>query len=385
MLERVDSLHSEIDRLCWDMYGLPDGARKSLMVAVSEFQSDAGVSEDEDDATEEGTPSVTLAAQAADLLSYIMGCAFGRWDIRYPIGQKQSPELPNAFAALPTCPPGMLQNADGRPAEPNDLTSDYPIRIPWPGVIVDDKGHLDDVEIRVREAMDAIWGRQKDAIEQEVCDILKCKSLRDYIQKPSGFFADHLKRYSKSRRQAPIYWPLSTASGSYTLWIYCHRLTNQTLYSCINDFVEIKQKQVSEDLVKLRNKSGRNAGEEKDLERLSSLDSELKDLRNELLRVAAFWRPDLNDGVQITAAPLWQLFRFPKWRNALKETWEKLEKGEYDWAHLALEIWPDRVRGKCRHDKSLAVAHGLEELYEEPPTEQKKGGRRKKAASEGEE
>lgn len=322
---------------------------------------------------------------AHSIISYCVGCAFGRWDIRYATGKQPLPSTPDPFAALPLLPPGMLQNAQGMPAEANDVPADYPVSISWPGIIVDDKDHSDDIEKRLRKVTDIIWGERRDAIEQEACDILGCKSLRDYFQKPSGFFADHLKRYSKSRRQAPIYWPLSTESGSYTLWIYCHRLTNQTLYSCINDFVEIKQKQVSEDLGKLRNKSSRNAGEEKDLERLSSLDSELKDFRDELLRIAAFWKPYLNDGVQITAAPLWQFFRFPKWRNALKETWEKLEKGEYDWAHLALDIWPDRVRGKCRNDKSLAVAHGLEELYEEPTTGQKKRGRRKKAASEGEE
>jgi hypothetical protein len=55
----------------------------------------------------------------------------------------------------------------------------------------------------------------------------------------------------------------------------------------------------------------------------------------------------------------------------LKETWEKLEKGDYDWAHLAYTLWPTRVREKCKTDKSLAIAHGLEELYVEPPTSAK--------------
>jgi hypothetical protein len=41
----------------------------------------------------------------------------------------------------------------------------------------------------------------------------------------------------------------------------------------------------------------------------------------------------------------------------LKDTWTKLEKGDYDWAHLAMAYWPDRVREKCKTDKSLAIAH----------------------------
>ena len=44
----------------------------------------------------------------------------------------------------------------------------------------------------------------------------------------------------------------------------------------------------------------------------------------------------------------------------LKDTWAKLEKGDYDWAHLAMAYWPDRVREKCKTDKSLAIAHDLE-------------------------
>ncbi len=50
----------------------------------------------------------------------------------------------------------------------------------------------------------------------------------------------------------------------------------------------------------------------------------------------------------------------------------KLEKGDYDWAHLAMAYWPNRVREKCKTDKSLAIAHGLEALYVEPKAAPKK-------------
>ena len=32
---------------------------------------------------------------------------------------------------------------------------------------------------------------------------------------------------------------------------------------------------------------------------------------------------------------------------------------------LAMTYWPDRVREKCKSDKSLAIAHKLENLYVE--------------------
>src|SRR5690606_20395168 len=139
-----------------------------------------------------------------------------------------------------------------------------------------------------------------------------------------------------------IYWPLSTSSGSYTLWLYYHRLTDETLYTCVNDFVDPKLKRVTEAVAGLRAKSGRSAADERELERLIAFEAELKDFRDELLRIVKFWKPNLNDGVQITAAPLWKLFQHRLWQKKLKETWEKLEAGDYDWAHLAYSIWPDR-------------------------------------------
>ena len=208
-----------------------------------------------------------------------------------------------------------------------------------------------------------IWGDRADAIEAEACEILDVRTLRDYFRKPAAFFADHLKRYSKSRRQAPIYWPLSTPSGSYTLWLYYHRLTDQTLYACVNDFVEPKLRQVTDEANRLRQQGGRSSAQERELERLNDLQQELAGFRDELLRIARFWRPNLNDGVQITAAPLWRLFQHRPWQKTLKETWEKLEAGDYDWAHLAMSIWPERVVPKCVTDRSLAIAHDLEDLF----------------------
>ena len=99
-----------------------------------------------------------------------------------------------------------------------------------------------------------------------------------------------------------------------------------------------------------------------------------------LLRLAPLWKPNLNDGVLITAAPLWKLFRLSKWQKDLSACWKDLEAGEYDWAHLAHTIWPDRVRQKCKKDRSLAIAHSLESLceIEAPKPKAKKSSRKSK-------
>ena len=82
-------------------------------------------------------------------------------------------------------------------------------------------------------------------------------ALRVYFRDPNKFFKDHLSRYSKSRRKAPIYGPLSTESGTYTLWIYYHRLTADTLYACITNFVAPKQEQAEKTLARLAAGHGR--------------------------------------------------------------------------------------------------------------------------------
>ena len=49
-----------------------------------------------------------------------------------------------------------------------------------------------------------------------------------------------------------------------------------------------------------------------------------------------------------------------------KKYWQALERGDYDWSHLAMRYWPERVEAKCRTDKSFAIAHGRMDLYAEP-------------------
>ena len=300
------------------------------------------------------------------LVSYLIGCNFGRWDIRYASEIKEPPPLPDPFKTLPTCPPGMLQNKNGLPVSPIDVDSDYPLAICWDGILVDDEGHQKDIVGQIRTAIFAIWGKKAEQIEQEICNTLNVSSLRKYFSTPNRFFAKHLKEYTESRRQAPIYWLISTASGGYKMWLYYNRLNDQTIYKCINDYIEPKLSQISEALTDLRNKFNRNPQDEQNFEKLSNSELEIRDLRNELVRIAKFWKPNFNDGVEITAAPLWRFVPHRPWQRRLKQTWEKMKKGDFDWAHLAYSIWPDRVIRASHKNRSFAIAHDLEsDLWEE--------------------
>jgi hypothetical protein len=286
----------------------------------------------------------------------------------------------------------MLCGADGLPAAEDP--PGYPLRISWDGIVVDDPGldnesqtHREDIIRRMREALDLLWGDRAGAIEQEACEILGVRHLREYIRNPNHFFDDHLKRYSKSRRKAPIYWPLSTSSNSYTVWVYYHRLTDQTLYSIVNEYLGPKMAEVERWISRLEEQrgaaSGREAAQLGDrLQEARVFLGELTEFRAELLRVAELpYKPNLNDGVIINAAPLYRLFRHRGWARDTQETWRKLESGEYDWAHMALNVWPERVKQVCRGDRSIAIAHGLEELYEASVTEARPRRRRQEVTS----
>lgn len=100
------------------------------------------------------------------------------------------------------------------------------------------------------------------------------------------------------------------------------------------------------------------------LTHVGALVEELRTFRDEIARVAPLWHPDLNDGVIINFAPLWRLTPRPRgWQKECRDTWTKLTRGDYDWAHLAMHLWPERVVRKCREDRSLAIAHGLDHQF----------------------
>lgn len=303
------------------------------------------------------------------LFSYFVGVVFGRWSIKTLIHGHTDNEGVKIFEPVPICPPAMLVDDQGLPVK--SPPPGYPVGFSPDGILVNSAGvgsassSERDLLYQLRQTLRAISDNDAALMEAELCELLGVRSLRDYVSRPSAFFGDHLTLYSKSRRKAPIYWPLSTDSGSYTLWVYYPRLSDQTLYVCVNDYIDTKLNDIARDLKRLRAIEQVSVNQQNEIDTLVELERELKVMREELLRVAKLpYKPDRNDGVLITAAPLWSLLNHKSWKKDLKKCWEELEAGKYDWAHLAYAIWPDRVREVCRHDKSIAIAQGLEELYE---------------------
>lgn len=304
---------------------------------------DVSEDDDEDDASEDDDVELAHSDrdEISDCVSFAFGASIGRWaasNLHFTQTDMDEPEIQSV-------PNGQL------------LSTAHQTKI-----LVDDVGHKNDVISSMLATVDGIASEHSES----VCNVISAEGFRNRM--PVDFFAEHLARYTSFRRQAPIYWPISTESGSYTLWFYYHRLTDQTLYKAVNDFVDPKLRDdIRPSLKDLRAIKDRSSIQEKELGKLTELESELEQFKADLLEIAAFWKPNLNDGVQITAAPLWKFFRHTAWRNKLKKTWEELQEGTYDWAHLALSIWPERVvKEKCTTDRSIAIAHDLvEQLWHE--------------------
>ena len=354
-------LQAEINAIAFDLYGFSPADRAAAQASqgvATPGDTEASAADDDQDEEDQAAP----IDQSAGLLSWAVGVAFGRFDWRLATGERAAPPEPEPFDPLPAKSPGMLP--DG--ATPFHTHA---------GILVDDPGHPQDLARLVEGVLETVFATGQSGTGEASAPIdghprvSDPRSLltdtRRRLQRE--FFALHLRRYSKSRRKAPIYWPLSNAAGGYTLWLYYPSLTSQTLYTAVNDFIEPKLSQIGAEVTALRNQgTARTRDDEKRFAALQALHWELSELRDTLLQLAPGYQPNLDDGVQISAAPLWPLFRHKPWQKVLKDTWAKLEKGDYDWAHLAMAYWPERVRQKCRTDKSLAIAHGLEHLYIEP-------------------
>ncbi|HMR54434.1 MAG TPA: BREX-1 system adenine-specific DNA-methyltransferase PglX [Amaricoccus sp.] len=373
---RNSLIGNDLDEALADEYGLERSEfmqlQKDLQEAISFQESgdtDAANDEHVDEVSETfSEPTVSEKERFEGLVSYAIGACFGRWDVRNVLDGKNFEGDHDPFKPLPKSPPGALSSTNAA-----DLNQQgYPLRIQEAGIMDSAATGPSQLPSKIRECFDLL-SEARPIDEEEICECLGVSDINIYLNRPSGFFATHLDMYTAGGRKAPIYWPLSTSSGSYTLWLYYPSLTSQTLYTAVNDFVEPKLKQVGRDAATLRDKgAARSRDDEKAYEALQAFELELIELRDTLLLIAPTYRPNHDDGVQITAAPLWQLFRHKPWQKILKDTWAKLEKGDYDWAHLAMAYWPDRVREKCKADKSLAIAHDLENLYVEPEAQPKK-------------
>lgn len=305
---------------------------------------------------------INKQVMAQEIIMELVGMAFGRWDMNYALHKKEIPAFGDVFDALPFMPVVSL-DAKAQPA-------DY-LPIPMDGLLMGLPNHPLSLVKRVQEAMRTIWGEKADDYEYELCHLIGVENLQEYFDSPQGFFDYHFKRYTKSRRKAPIYWPISSPSGAMTVWVYYPRLSDQTLPHILL-MLSQEHTALQSDLT-----SAQLANDKKQEAKLMNMMAEINFLETELQRVHELpYKPNHDDGVPVTAAPLVNVFRHNGWKNECQDNWDELSSGDYDWSHLAYSIFPQRIRDKVKKDWCLALTHGLEELCENKPKE--KMARKKK-------
>ncbi|GGP66828.1 BREX-1 system adenine-specific DNA-methyltransferase PglX [Shewanella saliphila] len=222
------------------------------------------------------------------------------------------------------------------------------------------------LEGEIKNVFRACFVTDVESQENSIMNKLKISNWYEYFSNPSRFFESHLKQYSKSRRQSPIYWPLQSVSRNITLWLNFHAIKTQSLLFHLNEDIYPRLEELETNKSTILSIVNRSREQETELEKISNEVADIQSFCDQLLELSKFWQPNHNDGVQITAAPLWRLFQHKPWQKKLKQTWEQLQEGEFDWAHLAFSTWPERVLKKCLDDRSLAIAHDVEnELWHE--------------------
>jgi hypothetical protein len=359
--QKLNQIQSEVDDYCFELYGFHDDDRARIEQGFAGEEDDPSM-EDDDDDEEDGVweESADPRPLVAELVSWCVGVAFGRFD-RELVTQPR-PVEPDPFAPLPHFSPAM-------DSAPTWASEDDLFGVPEDGILTDDPGSARDLFRRVRQVFDHLsavtpMGSQEFEDAGTILDA-RDGDLRRWMAQE--YFGVHIKRYSVSRRKAPLYWQLSIPSRRYSVWLYYPRLTKDTLYRVLNEHVIPKLLHEEGRLDELVEAAGENptARQRRAVADQETFVEELRHFREEAARVAPLWHPNLDDGVVINSAALWRLYPHCRpWQKECKSCWEQLVQGRYDWAHVAMHLWPERVVPKCAKDPSLAIAHRLRHFFE---------------------
>ena len=257
-------------------------------------------------------------------------------------------------------------NADGSGIlDPS--TDDCPQALPGGFLLLD--GTLDQHDLESdglgKEACQGL----RDEWQTRGSNIDSKKSLRDYLR--LDFFKNvHNKMYEKR----PIHWPLSSKKKTFVVWVNIHRMNHNT-FTDILTYLNRSKTHLEQNIEDVDTKV--NNGDRSFKKRLSLLKKALPELEtfiadlNQCIskgpentnpnanKVDAEYHTNLDDGVMINSSALWPVLD-PQWKDP-KKWWKSLcadGAKNFDWAHLTMRYFPERVKEKCTIDPSLAVAHG---------------------------
>lgn len=293
MTLEMQRLEEENNRIFIEAYGLqdelmPEVPLNEITLTCNPHYRYGG------DKSEEELEALLLADTMRELVSYAVGCMFGRYALDKP---------------------GLILANQG------ETLSDYLKQIPEPSFPADDDNVIpildgdwfaDDIAERFRQFLRVAFGEEHyeenlQFVEQSLN--IKGKrnySIRDYFL--SEFYNDHVRRYKKR----PIYWLFSSPKGSFNALIYLHRYRPDTV-SVVLQYLRGYRTKLSAHVDYLQqiglNPSASQAEKTRALKDIDAFKKQLLELddyeRNTLYPLATEQIPlDLDDGVKVNYAKL---------------------------------------------------------------------------------
>jgi hypothetical protein len=292
---------------------------------------------------------------ARSLVSLAVGLVVGRFDVRRFAEDTRKPSPLETFDVAPVT---LLKTS---------RLNGYPLEPPSSAMLVVDRADPDLADRLLGDALARAWpNAMPDAVSQ-LCGALRVDHLSSYLTEPgtSGFYTDHARRYSKGRRRAPLYTWFGTASGAFGVLLMAPAATADALFILRNEILPHRLARAERAAETAQGEIGEKgtAATRSVLAAAEALVAELREFASELERVIPLWAPVVDDGVVVNTAPFFGLIPHRESRAKAEATWKELCAGDLDWARLAMRLWPERVVPKCAKDRSLAIAHGLEDVF----------------------
>lgn len=287
MTQELQRLEEENNRIFIDAYGLqgeltPDVPLNDITLTCNPRYRYGG------DKSEDELEAMLLADTMRELVSYAVGCMFGRYSLDKPglILANQGETLEDYLAQVP------------QPRFPADGDNVIPL--------LDGDWFADDITLRFRQFLRVAFGEahyeDNLAFIEQALNIKGKRNygLRDYFL--GEFYTDHVKRYKKR----PIYWLFSSPKGSFNALIYMHRYRPDTVSVVLKYLRDYRQKLIDEkdrqDAVSISPASsqGDKTRAQKEVDRLAKVLAELEDYERDVLYPLATEQKhiDLDDGVK---------------------------------------------------------------------------------------
>ena len=213
-----------------------------------------------------------------DLISYGVGCLFGRYSLDVPglVLADQGSSIQNFLDVVPN----------------PTFTPDEDSVIP----ITSGEWFMDDIVTRFRSFLAAAFGKENLEANLRLIEDSLGKSLRQYFVK--DFYKDHCRRYSNR----PIYWMVSSrrdSKASFQALIYLHRYTPDTLNTVLGDYLREFQAKLRSEISHLER--SKTTAEQKRADTYRKALTECEDYERDVLFPLASRRLpiDLDDGVLV--------------------------------------------------------------------------------------